>query len=180
MTTPSLIAGLRAFFAPLKLPADARRTFRFHWAYAMLDAIAGGILLNACRWWRFGRSGGRIGNSPSARRIPASACLSPCISAVGCACAGKMPFVFIPGMLAGFSALAMALAVGNAFLFLTLFGVGAMLEITTRPGSNRHSEAELSGGPTRPRDRPSGQWSSLFFVVSNLGAAYVLQQAGLM
>ena len=46
----------------------------------------------------------------------------------------KMPFVFVPGMLCRTQcAVAMALAMGDAFWFLTLFGVGAMLEIVTRP-----------------------------------------------
>jgi len=38
---------IATFFQAPDLPADARRTFRFHLAYALLDAAAGGILLNA-------------------------------------------------------------------------------------------------------------------------------------
>ena len=176
MTTPSL-RGLSAFFAPLDLPADARRTYRFHWAYAMLDAAAGGILLNA-PLVAIRAIGGQNWQLPIREAYSGIGMLVTLYLGSWMAPRRKMPFVFIPGMLAGFSALAMALAVGNAFLFLTLFGIGAMLEITTRPAVTAILRLNY---PVAQRGHATGrvrQWSSLFFVVSNLGAAYVLQQAG--
>ena len=43
----SLLARLQGLLTRLDLPADARRTFRFHVSYAVLDGAAGGILLLA-------------------------------------------------------------------------------------------------------------------------------------
>lgn len=36
----------RWLFPQLGLTGDVRRTFRFHRAYALLDAVCGGVLLN--------------------------------------------------------------------------------------------------------------------------------------
>lgn len=174
---PTFEAKLREFFTGPDLPADARRTFRFHVAYAILDAITGGVLLNA--------------PIVALRAMQADSWQMPIrevFSGVGMLAAlylgswmaprRKMPFVFIPGLLAGASSLAMAFATGDSFWFLTLFGLGAMFEIVTRPAIT--SIVRLNY-PVAARGHVTGcvrQWSSLAFLVSNLTAAYFLQAAG--
>jgi hypothetical protein len=114
------------------LTGNAQRTFRFHLAYALLDATAGGILMNApivaikafeaANW-----------HLPLREFYSAAGMLTTLYLASRMAARPKMPYVFLPGMLAGVATLTMALATGSAFWFLTLLGVGAMFEVLTRP-----------------------------------------------
>ena len=88
----------------------------------------------------------------------------------------KMPFVFIPGVIAGISAVMMAVAT-SAFWFLTLFGIGAMFEIVTRPAVTAILRVNY---PVQQRGHATGEvrkWSSLAFVVSSLASAWLLQVA---
>ncbi len=174
---PTFETKLRAFFTGPDLPADARRTFRFHVAYAILDAVVGGVLLNA--------------PIVALRAMQADSWQLPIrevFSGVGMLAAlylgswmaprRKMPFVFIPGLLAGASSLAMAFAVGDSFWFLMLFSLGAMFEIITRPAITAIVRLNY---PVAARGHVTGcvrQWSSLAFLASNLTAAYLLQRAG--
>ena len=109
------------------LTGNARRTFRFHLAYAVLDAAAGGILLNAplvalkaldAPNWHL----------PLRELYSGVGMIATLYLGSWMARRRKMPFVFIPGVIAGISAVMMAVAT-SAFWFLTLFGIGAMFEI---------------------------------------------------
>ena len=166
-------------FPRLDLPPDARRTFRFHLAYALLDAACGGILLNApfialreiqAQNWQL----------PLREVFSGVGMLGVVYLGSRMARRRKMPFVFIPGILAGFSALAMTLmlALGDPFWFLTFFGVGAMFEIVTRPAITAILRLNY---PVVQRGRVTAtvrQWSSLSFVAWNLFSAVVLWCAG--
>ena len=98
----------------------------------MLDATAGGILLNApivaikafeaANW-----------HLPLRELYAGMGMIASLYLGVRMAKRSKMPFVFIPGVLAGICSVSMAAATGSAFWFLTLLGFGAMLEIVARP-----------------------------------------------
>jgi hypothetical protein len=167
-----------SLFTKLDLPADARRTFRFHLAYALLDAACGGILLNApfvairalqAQNWQLPLREGCAGIGMLASLYLGS-WMAP---------RRKMPFVFLPGVCSSLSALAMAaaLAAGDPFWFLLCFGIGGMFEIVTRPAI---AAILRSNYPVAQRGHVTAtvrQWSSLSFVVSLMLAAYVLRCA---
>jgi len=86
----------------------------------------------------------------------------------------KMPFVFIPGVLAGLCSLTMAAATGSAFWFLTLLGIGAMFEVMTRPAITTILRLNY---PVAHRGHATGevrQWASLAFVASSVTSAWML------
>jgi hypothetical protein len=158
------------------LTGNAQRTFRFHLAYALLDATAGGILMNApivaikafeaANW-----------HLPLREFYSAAGMLATLYLASHMAARPKMPYVFLPGMLAGLATLTMALATGSAFWFLTLLGVGAMFEVLTRPAVT--SIVRLNY-PVEHRGHATGKirgWSSLAFVVSSILSALLLRWA---
>ena len=163
----------------LDLPADARRTFRFHLAYALLDAACGGILLNApfvalraleASNWQLPLREGCVGIGMLASLYLGS----------WMATRRKMPFVFLPGMFASLSALAMAaaLALGDPFWFLLSFGVGGMFEIVTRPAIAAILRLNYPVAQRAHVTATVRQWSSLSFVVMLMLSAYVLRCAG--
>lgn len=113
------------------LPAECRSTYRRHFAYAVLDAIAAGILANAplmalkgmaSREWQV------------AVQLPISSCGMFLVLYLGGVMARRrpMPFVFVPGMAYALSSLAMALA-DTPLLFLVLGGLGTLFETVSRP-----------------------------------------------
>ena len=168
-SAPDLIGGP-------ELSGNAVRTFRWHVAYASLDAAAGGILLNAPLI--------AIKSFHAANwHLP----LRELYSGIGMfvalylgsrmASRPKMPFVFIPGIVAGTCSLAMAAASGSAFWFLTLFGVGAMFEIVTRPAITAVLRANY---PVEHRGHATGEvrrWSSLCFLSFSIASAVILHLA---
>jgi hypothetical protein len=90
----------------------------------------------------------------------------------------KMPFVFVPGILAGICSAAMAAATGSAFWFLTLLGFGAMFEILARPAITAILRLNY---PVAHRGHATGEvrkWSSLAFVASSVISALMLSWAG--
>ena len=99
----------------LDLPADARRTFRFHLAYALLDAACGGILLNA-PVVALRAIAGQNWQLPLREVRAGIGMLATLYLGSWMAPRRKMPFVFMPGMFASLSALAMALAIRRRFL----------------------------------------------------------------
>ena len=170
------LSTVREFFRGPALSGNAARTFRLHLTYALLDATAGGILLNApiiaikafqaANWHlplREAYAGiGMIGALYLGSRM---------------ASRPKMPFVFIPGVMAGLCSLTMAAATGSAFWFLTLLGVGAMFEVVTRPAITAVLRANY---PVEHRGHATGEvrkWSSLAFVASSIVSATVLYLA---
>jgi MFS family permease len=158
------------------LSGNAARTFRFHVAYALLDATAGGILLNApliaiksfhaANW-----------HLPLRELYSGIGMIAALYLGSRMAPRPKMPFVFIPGVAAGVCSLTMATATGSAFWFLTLLGVGAMFEIVTRPAITAVLRANY---PVEHRGHATGEvrkWSSLCFVASSIASALILKSA---
>lgn len=174
---PTWVSHVAIFFASPELPARARRTYRWHLTYALLDATAGGMLLNAPAF-ALKAMGGQSWQMPLRELYAAIGMLATLYLGCWMAPRRKMPFVFVPGLLCGLSALAMALALGSSFWFLTLLGIGAMFEIMTRPATAAILRANY---PATQRGHATGnvrRWSSLTFVVSILLSAYLLQIAG--
>lgn len=167
---------LRAFFHGPDLSGNARRTYRFHLAYAVLDAAGGGILLNgpiialkafAAHNWHL----------PIRELYSGLGMILTLYLGSWMARRKKMPFVFVPGVLAAASAVTMATAAGSPFWFLTLLGIGAMFEIVTRPAVTAILRVNY---PVQQRGHATGQirkWSSLSFLASNLLSAWVFQLA---
>ncbi len=171
-----VFAGFLAFLRGPHLAGNAARTYRWHVAYAVLDASAGGILLNApliaikkfqaANWHLPLRElcaglgmiltlylGSRMANRP------------------------KMPYIVIPGVTAGICSLLMATATGSAFWFLTLLGIGALFEVTTRPAIAAVLRANY---PVEHRGHATGEarkWSSLCFLLSSVASAAILHFA---
>ncbi|HPM83325.1 MAG TPA: MFS transporter [Candidatus Anammoximicrobium sp.] len=161
------------FFRGPPLSGNARRTFRLHLGYALLDATAGGILLNApivaikafqaANW-----------HLPLRELFAGIGMIASLYLGVRMARRAKMPFVFIPGVLAGLCSVCMAAATGSAFWFLTLLGFGAMLEIVARPAVTSILRINY---PVNHRGHATGEvrkWSSLAFVVSSVLSAWML------
>jgi len=158
------------------LSGNAARTFRFHLAYGMLDGAAGGILLNAplvaikafeaANW-----------HLPLRELFSGAGMIAALYLGSWMAARPKMPFVLIPGVLAGASCLTMATATGSGFWFLTLLGVGAMFEIVTRPAITAVLRTNY---PAEHRGHATGEvrkWASLSFVAFSLASALILQLA---
>lgn len=165
-----------AFFRGPGLSGNAARTFRLHLTYALLDATAGGILLNA-----------PIIAIKSAQAANWHLPLREIYSGVGMLLAlylgsrmasrHKMPFIFIPGVLAALSSMAMAMVTHSAFWFLTLLGLGALFEIITRPAI---TAVLRSNYPVDDRGHATGEvrkWSSLCFVASSFTTSLILHLA---
>ncbi len=163
----------------LDLPPDARRTFRFHMAYALLDAACGGILLNA-PFFALRAIGGQNWQLPMREAYAGIGMLAALYLGSWMGPRRKMPFVFVPGMLASLSALAMALALvlGDAFWFLTFFGIGAMFEVVTRPATAAILRLNYPVAERGYITATVRRWSSLSFVVAIMLSAYILQCAG--
>ncbi|NMC19593.1 MAG: MFS transporter [Thermogutta sp.] len=170
------LAPARDLVGPPKLSGNAARTFRWHLAYALLDAAAGGILLNtpliaiksfqAANW-----------HLPLRELYSGIGMFLALYLGSRMASRPKMPFVFIPGVAAGICSLAMAAACGDAFWFLTLLGVGAMFEIVTRPAITAVLRANY---PVEHRGHATGEvrrWSSLCFLFFSIASAVILHFA---
>jgi MFS family permease len=172
MAEPTLAKLLRG----PELSGNAARTFRLHIIYALLDAAAGGILLNApliaiksfqaANW-----------HLPLREFYSGIGMIAALYLGSRMASRPKMPFVFIPGVVAGTCCLTMAAASGNPFWFLTLLGVAAMFEIVTRPAVAAIVRANY---PVEHRGHATGEvrkWSSLCFLTSSITSAIVLHLA---
>lgn len=168
--------SLRAYWRGPALEGNARRTYRLHLTYALCDATAGGILLNAplvaikafeaSNWQLYLRE-----------LLAGVGMVAALYLGARMATRRKMPFVFIPGVLAACCTLSMSAAVGSPFWFLLLFGLGAMCEIVTRPAITTILRFNY---PPERRGHATGEvrkWSSLAFMVSNLVSAAALHVA---
>lgn len=163
----------------LDLPPHVLRTFRFHMAYALLDAICGGILLNAPiialrelhgENWQLPVRDGCVGVG-----MLASLYLGSWMAA-----RRKMPFVFLPGVFAAVCSFGMvaALSAGSALWFLLSFGIGGVFEVVTRPAI---AAILRQNYPVAVRGQITAtvrQWSSLAFATSIMLSAWLLQCAG--
>lgn len=164
------------FFRGPQLAGNARRTYRLHLRYALLDAIAGGILLNApiVAIKAFEAANWQL---PLRELYSGVGMIASLYLGARMARRAKMPFVFIPGVLAGLCSVAMALATGSPFWFLTLLGVGAMFEVVARPAITAVLRINY---PVDHRGHATGavrSWSSLGFVTSSITSAWLLHWA---
>jgi len=169
-------AAARVLSGGLPLSGNAARTFQFHLAYALLDAAAGGILLNAplIAIKAFGAANWQL---PLRELYSGIGMIATLYLGSRMASRPKMPFVFIPGVVAGICSMTMASATGSAFWFLTLLGIGALFEILTRPAITAVLRANY---PVEHRGHATGEvrkWSSLCFLVSSITSAFVLHVA---
>jgi hypothetical protein len=171
----SWLSALKNLIRGPDLTGNAKRTFRYHLAYALLDAAAGGILLNApivaikalaAENWHL----------PLRELFSGAGMIATLYLGCWMAPRRKMPFVFVPGVLAALFALT-ARTTHSAFWFLTLLGLSAMFEIVTRPAVAAILRVNY---PVEQRGHATGEvrkWSSLAFVASSLISALVLQLA---
>ncbi|MEN6407157.1 MAG: MFS transporter [Thermoguttaceae bacterium] len=169
----------RWLFPKLDLTGDVRRTFRFHLAYALLDAVCGGVLLNV-PFVALREIGGQNWQLPLRDGCAGVGMLASLYLGGWMASRRKMPFVFVPGLLAGCCSLAMvvALAAGDAFWFQMLFGLGSIFELITRPAI---AAILRQNYPVAHRARITAsvrQWASLAFAVSLMASACGLSLAG--
>lgn len=165
-----------SFFRGPRLSENAARTFRLHLAYALLDATAGGILLNAplIAIKSFDAANWHL---PLRELFSGAGMILAIYFGSRMASRPKMPFVFIPGVAAGICSLTMAMATGSAFWFLTLLGVGALFEVITRPAITAVLRTNY---PVEQRGHATGEvrkWSSLCFLASSILSALVLHLA---
>lgn len=173
MARPSFAESL---FRGPRLSGNAARTFRLHVAYALFDAAAGGVILNA-PFIALKAMAAANWHMPLREFYSGVGTIAVLYLGSRMASRPKMPFVFIPGVAAAVCSLAMAAVSGNAFWFLTLAGVGAMFEIVTRPAVAAVLRANY---PVEQRGHATGEvrsWSSLCFVLASLASAGMLQLA---
>jgi hypothetical protein len=173
---PSFRDRLKTFLRGPDLEGEARRTYRFHLAYAVLDATAGGILLNMTQVAM------RLMAAPNwqlnLREVYAGVgMLATLYLGSWMAPRSKMPFVFVPGVLCSLAAMSMTLAMEASFWFLTFLGVSAMFEITVRPAVAAILRLNY---PAAHRGAAAGEvrrWTSLVFLASSLLCACALDWA---
>jgi hypothetical protein len=156
------------------LPANCRDTYVRHLVYALLDAVAAGILANAPLMALKGMG------SP-----PWQMALQMTISSVGMfftlywggymAYRNKMPFVVGPGL--AFVACSAGMAVTRSVLpFLVLAGMGALFETLARPAIVAVIREKY---PASHRGAATGRvrtWCSLVFLVSGIASAWLLDR----
>ncbi len=172
----STLADWGRFFRGPHLTGNAARTFHWHVAYAILDGAAGGILLNApvIAIKKFDAADWHM---PLRELCAGIGMIVTLYLGSRMANRAKMPYVFIPGVLAGICSLMMAVATGSAFWFLALLGIGALFEVTTRPAIAAVVRANY---PAEHRGHATGEvrkWSSLCFLISSIASAVILHAA---
>jgi hypothetical protein len=173
---PSLAALVGDFLRGPRLPLNAGRTFQWHRAYAVLDAAAGGVLLNA-PMVALKTMDAPTWNLPLRELLSGVGMIAALYLGSWMATRRKMPFVFIPGVLAASCSFSMVAVSGYAFWFLLLFGVSALFEIVTRPAV---AAILRNNYPVEHRGHATGEvrkWSSLVFVASSIGSALILHGA---
>lgn len=173
----TVLARIQQFFRAPVLPPEARRTYRLHLTYALLDAAAGGILMNALlvATKAFGAADWQL---PLRQLYSGVGMIGALYLGSWMAGRRKMPFVFIPGLMAAICVLTMPQVVNRPFFFLSLLGISAMFEILTRPAVTAIVRVNY---PAESRGQATGEvrkWASLSFVTFSLASAYVLHRAG--
>jgi len=162
----------RSFFRGPGLTGNARRTFRLHLTYAVLDAAAGGILLNV-PLWAFKTLGAPAWQLPLRELYSGIGMIASLYLGSWMASRRKMPFVIVPGILAGISVLTTA-RMPNTLLILTVLGISALFEILTRPAV---ATILRQNYPVERRGYAAGavrKWSSLAFLASGATSALLL------
>lgn len=161
-----------AAFTPPALPEISRAAFRFHMAYALLDATAAGILSNAPLM-----AVKAMGASDAQLQLPLVIASFGLFASVFTGSAmskrQKKPFVLVPGIASAVAALVMAW-MGSAGWFLAILGVISMFDFAIRPAMPSilrivypaHCRAHVAG--------TLRQYSSIVFLASTLLFASLL------
>ena len=165
---------MRILFGAPELPPGCWKNFRYHLAFALLDAAAAGILSNAgimalrglgAEDWQLGvrlslSSAGMFATLPlghwMARRR-------------------KTPFVIVPGFAFAVCSMLASLT-EDPLSFLVLVGVGSIFEVALRPAI---TVVVRTVYPATHRGAAMGvirKWSSLVFLMSILSSAAMLSQ----
>lgn len=168
----STFAQARGLLRGPDLPTECRATFARHLTYAVLDAVAAGILANAPLMALKGMG------SPDWQMA-----IQMVISSVGMfavlyiggwmARRRKMPFVVAPGLAYATCSLGMA-AAGSPVVFLLLAGVGMLFETISRPAVAAVMRVNY---PPTHRGAAAGEvrgWCSIAFLGSCLLSAWLL------
>ena len=163
-----------SFFNAPDLPERARRTYRHHFLYVMLDAAAAGILANGPLMATKGLS---AQDWPLSLPIVLSSAGQFLVLILGgfMASRRKMPFVIRPGFAFALCSLAMSFVV-HPVAFLGLLGLGAMFEVSLRPAVTAVIRANY---PASHRGQAVGElrkWASIVFLSVTLGSAHLLER----
>ena len=172
----AVLAAVGKFFHAPPLPLEARHTYRHQLAYALLDAVAGGIVANApvVALKEMGAPVWQLGLSLTLSGI---GMLSTLYLSSWMAPRPKIPFVFVPGMACAAATTAMALT-SSSFVFLLLSGLGLMFSTISRPAITAIVRLNY---PATHRGSATGEirkWSSLAYLLAFLVSAVVLDLAG--
>lgn len=164
--------AVRDFLREPQLPRVARRTFRLHLGYAVLDAISGGIIsiMPVVAIKEMGAPDWQLGLSLTLSGVGMLATL---YLSSWMACRPKLPFVFLPGVACAACTTAMALA-HSSFSFLFLGGLGLMFQTMSRPAITAVLRLNY---PATHRGVATGEirkWSSLYFLLALLISADAL------
>jgi hypothetical protein len=161
-----------SLFRSPDLTGNARRTFRLHLSYAVLDAAAGGILLNI-PLWAFKTLGAPAWQLPLRELYSGIGMIASLYLGSWMASRRKMPFLIVPGVLAGISLMVTA-QMPDTLLILTVLGISALFEILTRPAITTVLRQNY---PVEKRGYATGavrKWSSLGFLTSSVLSAVLL------
>jgi len=168
-------ASIPNFFRGPPLEGDERRTFRRHIAFALLSAAAAGLLAIAPTIALKALAGP---NWILNFRLMFSSLGMFCTLYLGSWMSHrhKMPFIRKPGIAFGVCSLLMAVF-HDPYAYMVLFGVGSIFEMVTRPPIT--AVIRFNYAPQR-RGKVIGEirkWSSLVFLLANLGGASLLDWA---
>ncbi len=170
-----LLAAVVEFFRAPALEGEARRTYRWHLAFTILDAVAGGIVANA-PFIALKAMGAPVWQLGLNITMAGAGMLATLYLGSRMATRPKMPFVFWPGMGCALAGAAMSLT-HDSLLFLFLGGLGLMFSTITRPPI---AAIVRTNYPATHRGQAVGEirkWSSLVFLSSFLVSARTLDLA---
>ena len=165
-----------AGFTPPDLPPESRRAFRFHMAYAVLDAVNDGILANTPLM-----AVKAMAASDAQLQIPlvtsSLGFLASVFMGVAMATRHKKPFIVVPGLLSAMAMLGMASS-SSAVLFLCASGLVSIFEFAMRPAVPSILRIVY---PNYSRSHVAGtlrQYASIVFLASSLLFASLLTASG--
>ncbi len=156
------------------MPPSAVRTFRFHLAFAVLEAAAAGILANVPMMALKGLHA-RDWHLTVPLTIASLGMFAGFYAGVAMSSRRKMPFVVAPGVLYALCSLGMA-ASGHPLGFLVLAGLGGCFDFVIRPAIAAIMRLNY---PVTHRGAVAGRirrWAALVFLTCNLGSARLLDR----
>jgi len=171
----TIAQGLGGFFRGPALPAECRGTYARHFAFAVLDAIAAGILTNAPL---LALKGMDSSEWQVAVHLPISSLGMFSVLYLGGLMAERrpMPFAVVPGMAYALASLLMALT-NQPLLFLVLAGLGTLFETVSRPAVTAIIRLNY---PATRRGAVTGvirQWHLITVLLTGALAAWAMDQA---